>query len=224
MSNYNEHIKNYIDNIFENVELSKKAIELRDELYFNMNEKYTDLLREGCTESEASEIVINGVGDISALLKPLKKPETKGKYQKLIPIVPMLVVVAYISISFYTGAWAYTWILFLFIPVIISGINVYDEISKLDSENNINFGDIKNINKYVDHRSNDSHLKNTYYTCKPSIDYNKVYKNLSIMIWSGQVPIYFIISFLTGAWNITWIIYIITPILQYLLKVNFENK
>lgn len=65
------------------------------------------------------------------------------------------------------------------------------------------------------------------YTAPQTIDQKKrklMRKNISSAMWSLIVALYLIISFLTGAWHITWIIFLIGGAADSLLKAVFDYK
>jgi hypothetical protein len=43
-------------------------------------------------------------------------------------------------------------------------------------------------------------------------------------VWSLIVAIYFIVSFMTGAWYITWVIFIVGGAVQSILNIAFTVK
>jgi hypothetical protein len=89
------------------------------------------------------------------------------------------IVVLYLFVSFITGAWHITWLIFI--------------IGAL----------VQNVIKYLF----DS-------------DSNKRYKDLlSSTVWLTTVVLYFLISFSTGAWAWTWIIFIIAVLVNQILKL-----
>ena len=49
-------------------------------------------------------------------------------------------------------------------------------------------------------------------------------KSVSGLIWAIGLAIYFIVSFLTGAWYITWVIFPITAAVQGLVKAILDLK
>lgn len=67
----NEKIKNYVDLLFEGVPRSQKAIELRNEILSNLNDKFEALRTEGKTENEAYGLAIAGLGDVDKLIKEI---------------------------------------------------------------------------------------------------------------------------------------------------------
>ncbi len=91
---------------------------------------------------------------------------------------------AYLIISFMTGAWHITWVIF---PII---------------------GAVKGLVRALmgdDSRSN-------------------LHKGLSSMIWAIGLAVYFLLSFSTGAWYITWVLFPIIAAVQGLVKAILDLK
>lgn len=52
----------------------------------------------------------------------------------------------------------------------------------------------------------------------------QLYKAINSAMWSLIVVIYFVVSFFTGAWYITWIIFLIGGAIESIIKAIFEMK
>jgi len=89
------------------------------------------------------------------------------------------IVIIYLFVSFITGAWHITWMIFI--------------IGAL----------VQNVLRYLFDGNS-----------------SKSYKNLvSSTIWLTTVVLYFLISFSTGAWHITWIIFIIAVLVNQVVRL-----
>lgn len=66
-----ETIKNYLENMFRNLPQTEEIQRLRNELFFNMEEKYHELKKEGKLDNEAVGIVISEFGNINELLEEM---------------------------------------------------------------------------------------------------------------------------------------------------------
>ena len=49
-------------------------------------------------------------------------------------------------------------------------------------------------------------------------------KSLSSALWTLTLAVYFILSFSTHAWHITWVIFLIATAAEQLLKACFDLK
>ena len=65
-------LRDYIDSIFADAPICAKTIDLKDEMYRNVCDRYDDLIREGKSESAAYNICIAGIGDVSEIIDGLR--------------------------------------------------------------------------------------------------------------------------------------------------------
>lgn len=66
-----ETINNYLEGMFKNLPDTDEIKKLKRDLYFNMEDKYTELKTEGKSENEAIGIVISEFGNIDELLEEM---------------------------------------------------------------------------------------------------------------------------------------------------------
>ena len=66
-----ETIKNYLDAMFRNLPQNEKVYRAKSELFQMMEDKYTELIREGKTENEAVGTVISEFGNLEDLADDL---------------------------------------------------------------------------------------------------------------------------------------------------------
>jgi len=67
-----DKIAKHIDGLFKNASPTEKILDLKEEILQNLEDKYDDLIAEGKMQDEAYNIVIEGIGDVPALLKELE--------------------------------------------------------------------------------------------------------------------------------------------------------
>ena len=75
-------LEKYIEYLFENAPDTKEAKEMKEEILSNLMEKYNDLLADGYSESEAYDIAVRGLGDITGLIDKLERPAEKPMFTK----------------------------------------------------------------------------------------------------------------------------------------------
>ena len=66
-----EKLTEYLDRLFDETPPTKRAVELKEEMYRNMLEKYDDLLAAGREPQDAFDLVIASVGDPTELFRSL---------------------------------------------------------------------------------------------------------------------------------------------------------
>lgn len=130
----------YIDLLFTGTPATQEVADLKEELTRNTLDRFDDLVQEGKTEEAAYNLAVAGIGDINELLQQMKQtapqeaaePSPKSCYTPpasyytppekkrglpalgrwLIAILWVLTTLLYLVVSFSTGAWHLTWLLF----------------------------------------------------------------------------------------------------------------
>lgn len=210
----NEKLRAYIESLFEDAPKNKKTIELKEEILQNLIDKYNDLLGEGKSEDAAYNIAIASVGDISELIRELNKnnPNTvemnqnsRGKNAWMVAVSVMLYI-------------------FSVIPVIVmqdeNGVILMFVIVGLATGLIIYYGMTKPKYQKID----DTLVEEFKEWKSKSTEQNSMFKAISSVIWLITVAIYMLISFATGAWHITWILFLIASAVTSIVKAIFDYK
>lgn len=197
----NQKIKNYVGLLFEGVPQSRKAIELRNEILANLNDRFEALLAEGKSEHEAYGFAIAGLGDVDELIKtvlPNKEITEKiDKERKRKGALTAFAIVLYIispapliilSTFHYDNIGV---VLLLSMVAIATAILIYTGMST-PLEVQSYFKKKKDIFSDDNYKSN----KNYFFT------------SLEKFYWTLVPLVYLIISFYTYAWHISWLILI----------------
>jgi len=211
----NDKLRAYIESLFEDAPKNKKTIELKEEMLQNLIEKYNDLLAEGKSEEAAYNIAAASIGDISDLIDQLNKDiktdpsETEKQRKKsalLVSISVMLFIVSATPIFiFHNNRLAL--VLMFIIWATATGLLIYNGMTK------------PKYNKL------DDTLVEEFKEWKvSSAQNNSVFKAIGSALWLLAVVVYFILSFFTGAWYITWVVFLITAAINSIIKAVFELK
>lgn len=100
-----ETIKNYLDNMFSGIVQTDEMIQLKNEIYANMSEKYQDLKAEGKSENEAIGEVISEFGNIDELMEAYQMSRTASQpHPTDLPEVTLAEAEAYIAVKKKIGA------------------------------------------------------------------------------------------------------------------------
>lgn len=67
----NLRIRKYMDELFENAPINHRTLELKEELIANALEKYNDLMAQGYGEDEAFQLVIGSIGNVQQLFSEM---------------------------------------------------------------------------------------------------------------------------------------------------------
>lgn len=217
----NEKLRNYIEFLFEDAPKTKEVIELKEEMLQNLIDKYNDLVSEGKTSEAAYNIATASIGDVNDLIAQLKnRPTYQQGFEKemlaskkrsalFTSIAVMLYIMSVIPVMLLgeIGTGILGVVLMFILIAIATGLIVYNSMSKpkyLKKDQTV-------VEEFKEWKAN-------------SIEKNALYKSICGAMWSIIVVIYFIISFMTMAWHITWIIFLIGSAIQGIIHAIFELR
>ncbi len=195
-----DKIQEYVFKLFENVPQTKRVKEAREELLAGCIDKYLDLIKSGKTNEEAFFEVIAGIGDVDELLRTIVKMEKfdptivedqKRKYDTISEKVKAQVTRDKSSLkpAIISSMWSFTVILYM----IISFTTHYWHVTWLI------FVFASVIQTVIGYIFAPSHTK---------------HRHIHAIIWTSTTFLYFVISFFTGRWYITWVIFLIAVCIQ----------
>lgn len=211
-------LRAYVETLFEQAPHTRKAYELKEEMIQNLVEKYHGLCDEGKTEEAAYNIAINSIGDTGELIARLSGPAAaltpeQEKRKTLYAVLTALAVGFYILaviplIALSTiGREVLGLTLMFFLVAIATGLLIYVSMTKP---------------KY--YKAGDTMVEE-FKEWKASKDNrSEARKSISSALWMLIVVAYFIISFSTGAWHVSWIVFLIGGALEQIVKALFEIK
>ena len=216
-------IRMYVEALFDNAMKTEEVIELREEILQNVIDKYEDLVSAGKSENEAYSTAVSGIGDINELLRSMggdkSEKENYSPYnteavhteekQPKTTLLCTAIVLYILSI----------------IPMVIG-----DEVSGTSKAEGIGFCitaiicaiATAFIIKY--NASKPKNVEENKSKDKDEIKDNPVVDSISSAVWAVATALYFIISFMTGAWYITWVIFIIASAVKEVIAAYFEYK
>lgn len=215
-----EKLINYVDLLFAGV---PDCTDIRQEILQNTLDRYDDLVAEGKSPEIAYRLAISGIGDINEILSterpsPVAVPSTKTDYGDTLwkQILRAVAIFLYI-ISI--------------IPLIILG--------NLDAILGTNFGDLSAIgfcstivicavasvliilgSKKHTAEEREEHCTRTVEETPEDALKRSVRRLVTIL----GVVAYFIISFATGAWHITWVIFPLMGAVSGLVNACLDLK
>jgi hypothetical protein len=213
-------IRAYIDELFSAATPSRKSVELKEEMIQNLTEKYNDLLAEGKTPEASYNIAIAGIGDISGLLKDLEKdamhPETLAAARRksamltsiaimmyIISVVPLIVLGAFGR----SDAAPIIGVAIMFFMIAgATGILIYNDMTKPKI------------------RREDTMVEEFKQWQTGSRQERALRSAVSAALWAIAAATYFIVSFLTGYWHMTWLIFLVAVAVQAIINAAFTLK
>ena len=204
-----EQIREHIDLLFRYAPRTKYVEELREELIADSLEKYADLIASGMSPGEAYREVIGGIGDISELINHFEKDKANSSGSPYTRKSNNAIYI-WIGIALYVIA-AVASAVYRFIGFQrLGSLTMFSSLAVGTAI--IIYGIWLILPKYTEKhgKSNDA-----YYDMKSQ---KKLMGYASSVLWCMVVVLYVIISFISNAWHITWVIFLFGAAVQCLLS------
>ena len=211
-----EELRKYLEELFAGVPKTRAAYELKEELLANSTERYFDLVENGVPEKEAYDIVINSIGDIDQLFET-EEPKKDSRYvddnvvrklalYKAIAIGLYIVGVVFaVAIDEFTPFSNLGPIMMLLIAAIATSILVYIGAAYPKYKRN----DDTVVEEFKEWNNNQKKKKS-------------VQNSVNTIIWMIVLILYFVISFTTMAWHITWVLFLVGGCAQAIVNLLFQ--
>ncbi len=205
----NRKVKNYVDVLFNDIPMTRKAAELKEELLSTLSEHFDAHIAEGKSENQAYTEALSDMGDIDELLESITpEKELKPKIDEyrrkraqntatavmlyifgglLICALPAICSVFDIWDEDKAGVLGFT--LMLVCVAVATGLLIYTRMSVPQ--------DVEPFLTKKEKRFDSSTPKGRYWS------------SLSKLFWIVVTVIYLAVSFATGAWYISWLIWLI---------------
>ena len=207
----NEKLRRYIDDLFANAPSTVRAVELKEELFQNLTDKYNDLIAEGKSEESAYNIAIASIGDVDGLISGLsgaRSVETQAS-KKRSAIITAIAIALYILCPVpviwlqHEGGVV---LLFVFVAV-ATALLIYNGVTR---------------ERYV--KADDTMVEDFKEWKHHGRQKNKAVDAIVGSFWLIAVCVYIVVSFMTGAWHITWIIFLIAAAVSSMIRGLFMLK
>lgn len=228
-----DKLRAYVENLFRDAPNTKQIVEIKEEIIQNTEERYDDLIREGKTPEAAYNIAIAGIGDVSELIRnvcsstaadpgttyaaPGQPFYTKEEIERdnkksgiLLSISVMLYILSVLPPIFFSNSHLEDTVgiglMFLMIAV-ATGIIIYRSKTKL---------------RYI--KSDDTVVENFKEWNREKEERKTLRKSIESAMWCITLVIYFVISFSTGKWYITWVIFLVAGAVESIIRAIFDLK
>jgi len=218
-----DKLRRYVDGLFARTAPTKKAVELKEEMLQNLHDKYMDLISEGKAPEAAYNIAIAGIGDVSGLLMELEAEapeapdmveyEAARRRSAMITAVSVMMIIMsslpLIMLDLFRVAHATVIGLPIMLTTIAvaSGLLVYNYMTK--------------PRRY---RGSDTIVDEFREWQSSAHDRKSLRKAVSTALWSLILALYFIISFWSSAWHITWVVFIFGAAIEAFINMFFALK
>lgn len=213
-------IVNYINELFKYSPKTPQAEEVKNEIISNTVEKYKELKEQGKDDETAYQIAVSYIGNVSELIGEYSKDkeavELKESYQKHKARQALLLA---ISVSLYIMS---------VVPVIILSQFGLEIIGVCGM-----FAMVAIATGLIIYRASTNKLYTVEGRTPPIVPYSEpmsyeakrrslIRKNILSAGWTLVVALYLLISFITGAWHITWIMFVLAGACDSLAKAVFD--
>ena len=217
-----------MDGIFADTMPTRKAVELKEEMIQNLEDKYSDLISEGKTEEAAYKIAIASIGNVSDLLKELdsdinaalwRRQEDEAARRKsamLTSIAVMIYILSVLPLIVLSLLGVGRLAPIIGVPILLvmvaaaTGILIYNTMTKPQYEKDSETL-AEEMEEFEEWRAE-------------TRDSRRMRAAISSALWTVLVAIYFIISFTTEAWHMTWIIFIIGAAIESFIEIFTSIK
>jgi hypothetical protein len=212
----NKKIADYVEELFAGTLPEPKVLEIKEELLAALNDKYLDLLESGKSEEEAYGLVVSGIGNVAGLLRDFTEPgpysraeeEKKHNLRSVFLSIGVALFVLSLAVCL-LFVWAGQERAGLFATVlcwaVATGLIVYGvNLGKPRYEKR----DDTFVERYKEKASAREHKR-------------RLRKAVNSALWPLLVAIYLALSFISGRWDITWILFVIGAALQMFIHWLF---
>jgi len=219
-----DKLRKYVDNLFNTATPTKKSVELKEEMIQNLHDKYNDVITDGKSEEAAYNIAVAGIGDVSGLLADLEadviynipdriEMETARRKSAMLTSVAVVMYIVSFLPALIMSEFRSSYVdsiglpLALLICAAATGLLVYNSMTKP---------------KFT--KTADSMVEEFKQWQSDEKDRRSMRRAISAALWSIILALYFIISFWSGAWHMTWICFLIGIVIETLLNIFFAMK
>lgn len=226
----NNKIREYIDELFQDAPKTKRALEMKEEMISNALEKFMDLIKEGYREEDAYGVVIHSIGNVQELFEELERAEgPKGYYSEWeIQMQKKKAIFTAAAVGLY-----------IFAGAVFFGFQMVAEFIRWNSEGIETMGLVlaalicipptimliyasMMVPKY---RKEEDTMVEDYKEWKNTSSRDKSIRGaISSIIWTLTFILYFVISFTTMAWYITWVIFLIAACAESVVSLLFSMR
>ena len=206
-------IREYMDSLFESAPRTQRAYELKIELTQNLIEKYYAFVGEGKTQEDAFNLTVGSIGDVRELFaqleddengqpvpQPVYYPQPQVNQKRVMCRVLAIVLfilspVPAIIANELFGAEGLGVIGLFAMVAAGAGLLVYDRLTHPKPSQPVPGTVVEDFRQWQQVKVKKTHWRAAF---------NGAY-------WPLVVAFYFLLSFGTGKWYITWVVFLIAP-------------
>lgn len=211
----NNRLREYIDNLFATAPSNRKTVEVKEEILQNLTDKYNDLIAQGKDEDVAFNIAVASIGDVSDLIRELQglprhyeqmAEENERRRSKSAAITA-------IAIAMYICSPAPVILIQNEIGVVMLFVIVAAATALLI---------FNGVNKSKNQPVPDTMVEEFKEWRERNTGKNQLLKAVTSAVFAVGLVIYFLLSFTTGAWHLTWLVFPIIGAINGIVKALFD--
>ncbi len=216
-----EKIKQHLDELFADAPKTRKAMELKEEMTRNTIDKYQDLISEGYQEDAAYQNVIGSIGDVTELFGDLEEKnlltlsEADRRKKALLTAIAVGLYIFAGVVLFGTTLLADYYAINNTLALVLAGLVCIPPTCML----------VYASYMYPDYTKREESLVEQYKESRYSGNREKaVMTSISSIIWLLTLALYFLISFTSGGWHVTWVIFLIGGCIQAIVTLVYSLR
>ena len=217
----NDRLQAYIDGLFRNAPQTDKIGEIKEEILQNTIDRYNDLIAEGKGEEEAYRTAIAGIGDVDDLIGSVAAQTPKAAEVNSQRIEQLRALLLSVAVGLYICC-VIPPILFDMIPGwgnAIGPVLMFVMIA-VATALIIYRSSLRSTSYTQADAEYDAHVENARKAGK--VEKGPVEKAVEGLLGCLMLVTYFAVSFATGAWYITWLIFPIFGALRGVSHAIFD--
>lgn len=234
----NQKIRDYIAYLFEKAPKTRAAVDLREEIIANAEEKMRDLLAQGYKEEDAFAIVIHSIGNVEELFSELRSEDAREENR---PEEAALRKKRAVITATAVGMYIFAGTVFFFIGFLEENISEFIYETRGMALHDVSMLGLvlaglicivptamlvySSIALVPSYKKKEDSMVEEYKEWKSGTQKDKAVRGaVGTIIWTLGVAVYLIVSFRTGAWGVTWIIFLILGCIDSIVSLVFSLK
>lgn len=211
-----DKLRAHVNQLFTDAPQSRRTVELKEEMIQNLTDQYNDLMAEGKSPEAAYNITVAGIGDVSELISGLnggddvvqreivlKREQQRALRTAIAIALYVLCVIPCILIGNTVGV-----CLMFVLAAIATGLLVYNGIDR------------RSVRKVT----GDNVVEDFKAWSEEKGGRNQALDSILKAVWALTIALYIIVSFLTGAWHITWVMFVLCVAVNAIIRAFFDLK
>ncbi len=222
-------IRAYMDQLFETAPRTQRAYEMKIELTQNLIDKYYALVGEGKEPEDAYNLTVMSLGDVRELFAqleddeegnpvpqpvyyPQEQPNQKRAMIRVLAVMLYILSVTPVILMEQLGLDGIGVVGMFAMIAAATGLLVYDRITHPKTDQPVPGTVVEDFRQWQGKKARKKHWVAAF----------------NGAFWPLVLAFYFLISFATGKWYITWVVFLIAPavdvIVNTLLKAMMDQQ